>query len=81
MYSIVFEKKALHDLNRLEESIKLRIWNKLQDCKKDPFRFLEPLVQIKGFKLRVGSYRVVIDVEGSVLKVLKIGHRKNIYDS
>ena len=38
MYKLAFEKKALHDLNRLETKIKERIWNKLQDCKEDPFR-------------------------------------------
>jgi len=33
-------------------------------------------------KLRVGNYRIIIDVEEEtkVLFVEKIGHRKNIYD-
>lgn len=51
MYRLIFEKRALKSLNNLEENTKKRIWNKLQECKKNPFRFLEPLVQIKGFKL------------------------------
>lgn len=82
MYKLIFEKKALHSLNKLEKEIKKRIWNKLQECKKNPFRFLEPLIQIKGFKLRIGDYRVILDVqrEIKVLNILKIGHRKNIYE-
>jgi len=82
MYTIIFEKIALEYLNKLERDIKERIWNKLQQCKESPFHFLKHLEEIDGYKLRVGDYRVIIDIDISskVLKVLKIGHRKNIYD-
>jgi len=81
MYKLIFEKRALQQLSKLDHHIKERIWNKLQDCKKDPFRFLEPLITIGGFKLRIGDYRVIIDIstEIRILKVLKVGHRKKIY--
>ena len=79
MYELIFEKRALNSLKKLERDIKERIWNKLQDCKIDPFRYLEPLIEIRGFKLRVGDYRIIIDIDSKVkvLHVLKIGHRKN----
>ena len=82
MYKLIFEKKVLQYLNKLDPGLKSRIWNKLQECKGDPFRFLEPLIKIKGFKLRVGDYRIIIDVQNElrILNILKIGHRKNIYD-
>jgi len=82
MYDLIFEKRALKNLNKLELDIKKRIWDKLQDCKLNPFRFLEPLTEIKGFKLRVGEYRIIIDVENKIkiLHILKVGHRKNIYE-
>ena len=82
MYKLTFEKRALENLNKLDEQIKRRIWSKLQECKENPFRFLKPLVQIKGFKLRVGDYRVIVDVQENIktLNVIKVGHRKNIYE-
>jgi len=82
MYKLIFEKKALQDLNKLDAQIKKRIWNKLQECKENPFRFLKPIIQIKGFKLRVGDYRIIIDVQEKIkiLNIIKIGHRKNIYE-
>jgi mRNA-degrading endonuclease RelE of RelBE toxin-antitoxin system len=43
MYELKFEKRAIHSLNKLDKSIKERIWNKLQDCKEDPFRYFEKL--------------------------------------
>jgi mRNA interferase RelE/StbE len=82
MYKLEFEKRALHDLNRLDKPIKERIWNKLQDTKEDPFRYFEKLVETEGFKLRIGGWRVIADIDRSVEKimVLKVGHRKNIYE-
>ena len=83
MYRLIFSKKALDFLNKLEDELKERVWNKLQLCKEDPFRFLEHLEQIKGYKPRVGDYRIIIDVDSknNVLCIIKIGHRKNIYEN
>jgi len=83
MYELKFDKQAIDFLNKLEEDIKERIWNKLQQCKLNPFHFLEHLEEIEGFKLRVGDYRVIVDVDktNQILYILKIGHRKNIYEN
>lgn len=82
MYEIQFDKKALDFLNKLERKIKERIWNKLQECKEEPFRYLKHLEQIKGYKLRVGNYRIIIDVQDKikVLYVLDIDKRARVYD-
>ncbi len=81
MYAIILEKKALENLNKLETKTKIRIWRKLQQCKKNPFRFLEHIEEIEGFKLRVGDYRIIFDIDNSakIIKVLKVGHRKDVY--
>jgi len=82
MYDLKFDKKAISFLNKLEKKDKKRIWNKLQKCKIEPFRYLQHLENIEGYKLRVGEYRLIIDIEHTVkiLNVVKIGNRKNIYD-
>lgn len=83
MYSLIFDKKALEELNKLERQVKERIWGKLQQCKENPLRFLEHLTEVDGFKLRVGDYRVIINVDQQtkILTVLKIGHRRNVYEN
>ncbi len=82
MYKLIFEKRALHILNKFDDKIKERIWKKLQDCKENPFRFFEKLVETRGFKLRVGDYRVIVDIDrkNETINILKIGHRKNVYE-
>jgi mRNA-degrading endonuclease RelE of RelBE toxin-antitoxin system len=44
-------------------------------------QYLEPLIAIKSYKLRVGDYRVIIDADwkNKILYVLLIDHRKRIY--
>jgi len=39
------------------------------------------LVGDSSYRLRVGDYRVILDIQGNHLSVLvlKIGHRKDIY--
>ena len=83
MYNLIFEKSALESLNKLEPQIKEQIWNKLQQCKENPFRFLDHLENINGFKLRVGEYRLIVDVDttSKIIKIIKLGHRKNIYEN
>ncbi len=82
MYELKFDKRAIDFLNKLEKKDKERIWNKLQECKEDPFRYLEHLENIEGYKLRVGDYRIIFDIESTIkiLNVVKIGSRKNIYN-
>ena len=82
MYQLTFDKKALNDLNKTDKIIKDRVWKKLQECKENPFRFFEKLVEREGFKLRIGDWRVIADINvpGKIIYILKFGHRKNIYD-
>ena len=39
MYKLIFDKKAVESLNKLEHHIKQEIWNKLQLYKENPSRF------------------------------------------
>jgi mRNA interferase RelE/StbE len=82
MYNIIFDKKGYDSLNKLDKEIKQRIWDKIQECKENPFRFLKHLEDMPGFKLRIGDYRAIIDVNNSMktIVVLKVGHRKNVYE-
>ncbi|MFA4955541.1 MAG: type II toxin-antitoxin system RelE/ParE family toxin [Candidatus Methanoperedens sp.] len=40
------------------------------------------LVGDPGYKLRVGDYRVIMDIDNKIIRILilKVGHRRNIYD-
>ena len=81
MYELIFDEEAIKFLDKLEKSISKRIFNKIQETKEDPHRYFEKLTNRKEYKLRVGNYRVIADINDSkiTIYVILIGHRKNIY--
>ncbi len=82
MYSIQIEKNAEDFLKKLQKKDAEIILNKIYSIRENPFRFLKRLQGEKLWRLRIGDYRAIVDVIISLNKiiVLRIGHRKNIYD-
>ena len=82
MYDIVFDKKSIEFLNKIEYKIKDRIFKKIISTKEKPFRYFERLTKRNEYKLRVGSYRVIADIDknSKLIKIRLIMHRKNIYE-
>jgi len=70
------------DLPPIPANIKQRIKNAIENrLLTDPVRFGVPLRRsLKGYrKLRVGDYRIIYRLKGSLTMILKIGHRKEVY--
>jgi mRNA interferase RelE/StbE len=82
MYSIQIEKNAEDFIKKLEKKDAEVILNKIYSMRENPYRFLKRLQGEKLWRLRIGDYRTIVDVIISMNKiiVLRIGHRKNIYD-
>lgn len=82
LYEIVFSQKAKKQLFKLERSIQERIISALERIRIRPESYITKLVGDPGYKLRVGDYRVIMDIDKGKLLVLviKVGHRKNIYE-
>jgi len=80
-YEILFSDKALKQLKKMERDVQERIIAVLERIRIRPEEYVTKLVGDPGYKLRVGDYRVIIDIDSKKLQilVLKVGHRKNIY--
>ena len=62
MTSIEWDPKARKLLRKLPRDIAARIYRKIdEEVKEDVTRFLETLVGIDGYKIRVGDYRLFVD--------------------
>ena len=69
-------------LSKLDNQLENRIRNKLKLLRNDPFHYLEHYEgEEKCYKLRVGDYRALIDVDQSrkLIFVRVLDHRKKIY--
>lgn len=80
-YTIIWSPKSKKRLKKLEQKITISIIKKVEEIKTNPLHFLERLTKIKAFKLRVGDYRIIIDIKRNEKKldVLILGHRKDVY--
>jgi len=81
MYAVEFTPRAHREFEKLDFGVQQRITSALRRMTVRPFDFIERLSGSQFYKLRVGDYRVIIDVQESKLLVIVIhvGHRKNVY--
>jgi mRNA interferase RelE/StbE len=80
-FQIIWSEPAAKQLKKLNQSAAKRIFNKVSELENNPYRNVKKLVNFPYFRLRIGEYRVIINIEKSELQILilKVGNRKNIY--
>lgn len=80
-YEIIWTPKSVENLKELNKEICKRVIRKVEELKLSPYHFVEKLVDVNCWKLRIGDYRILLDIEESKkqINILKIGHRKNVY--
>jgi mRNA interferase RelE/StbE len=82
-YKIEFSNAAFKQLKKLPIKVRTRIQTKIDDLADNP----RPNGVVKlehsdnGYRIRVGSYRVIYDIFDDILivSVVKVGHRKEVY--
>jgi len=83
MYAVEFSINAEKQLYALEELIQGRILNVLERIKVRPLHFIRKLAGNEDYyRLRAGDYRIILSISEKDAKifVVKLGHRKNIYE-
>jgi len=81
-FEIIWSGPAIQQLKKLDRSIAKRIFDAVSRLEKNPTRRVRRIVNSPYYRLRVGDYRVIIDIRENELTVIviKIGHRKSIYN-
>ena len=80
-YKVKLHPNVVKFLVKLPEDISERIKNKLKEIKENPFHYLEHYEGEDVYKLRIGNYRALIDVDISrkILFVRVLDKRDRIY--
>jgi mRNA interferase RelE/StbE len=80
-YSIKWHPQAFKVLKKLPKNIIKRVLDKFGEIVKDPFRFVEHYEGQTLYKLRIGDYRALVDIdsEKSLILVRVFNHRSKIY--
>ncbi len=80
-YQIEYGASALADLDDLPARERAQILRKIERLERGLHGNIKPLHNAEAaFRLRMGDYRILFDVEDNVIVVRKIGNRKDVYD-
>ncbi len=86
MYAVVFKKSAEKELHGLPQKIQQKILDAVQLLALNPYTELLQIKKLKGadslFRVRIQDYRMIYLIENEIIKVtvIKVGHRKEIYE-
>lgn len=73
---------AEKDLDKLNDELVIRISKKLKELILNPFSpDSKKLVGKQGYRVRVGDYRVIYEVDkaNKLIAIIKVAHRKEVY--
>lgn len=80
-YRLVYTERAIKDIRKLSGDVKRRLGKTLARYEENPLKYAEKLVDVKlgQYRFRIGDYRVIFDIEGDEIVILRLGHRGDIY--
>ncbi len=81
-YKLELTNTTQKNLKKLDTKTLKRLLPKIESLKENPFPVgAKKLVTRNAYRIRVGDYRVIYDLHEDLVlvKILKIGHRKDIY--
>ncbi len=81
MYNIIFTNRAAKDFKSLDPITRERIASKVKILESSPFVNSVKLrdTGLGSYRIKIGDYRVIYDIDGDNVVILRIGHRKEIY--
>lgn len=78
---VLYSKEATKDIKKLDSVVKKKLAKAIEKYSKNPLENAKRL-SLPGetlYKWRAGSYRIIFDISGKTIRVLRAGHRRDIY--
>ena len=80
IYQIEFKPRALKDLRAIDKGEARRVIEKIKLMRDDLAGDVKRLTSFTPeYRLRVGTYRVLFEVEGEKVVIYRVRHRKDAY--
>ncbi len=77
MFQIIYSNKALKFLKKQDKVTQERLVSAIGKLPLEGD--IQKLQGTTGYRLRVGAFRVLFDVNGIIINIIKIGNRGQIY--
>lgn len=79
-YDIQFKPRSIKDLESLSSRIQNRILKRIEEMRNDLKGDIKRLTHFTSeYRLRVGDYRVLFEIEGEAIIIYRIRHRSEAY--
>ncbi len=79
-YDLRFKPRSVKDLKKLPAELRRRIIEKVEEMTEDLAGDVKQLTNFTPeYRLRVGVYRVLFEIEGNTIVVYRVRHRREAY--
>ena len=80
-WQVIWSEKSVKQLKRIDKKNAQAIYDAVLDCVQDPFKNVSRLTNSPFYRLRIGNYRVILDLQQNklIIFVVEIDHRSRIY--
>ncbi|MBA2593194.1 MAG: type II toxin-antitoxin system RelE/ParE family toxin [Pseudomonadota bacterium] len=79
-YDLSFKPRSVRDLKRLPAEVRRRIIQKVEEMTEDLAGDVKQLTNFSlEYRLRVGDYRILFEIEDDTIVVYRVRHRREAY--
>lgn len=81
VWQVIWSEKSVKQLEKIDKKNAQLIYDEVLGCTQDPFKNVIRLVNSPFYRLRVGNYRVILDLQQSkmIIFVVETDRRARIY--
>ena len=84
-YKVLFTKEAIKDIEKIDQTVKKQLYKKLFHFSGlDDIKVVAKKLHNHNtgeYRLRVGNFRIIFDLDKHTIIILRIQHRKDVYNS
>ena len=80
-WQVIWSEKSVKQLEKIDTKNAQKIYDSVLNCVEDPFKAVTRLANSPFYRLRVGNYRVILDLQQNkmIIFVVETDHRGEIY--
>ena len=80
-WQVIWSEKSVKQLEKIDKKDAQKIYDSVLECVEEPFRIVIRLTNSPFYRMRVGKYRVILDLQQNkmIIFIVESDHRGQIY--
>lgn len=82
LWQVMWSEKSVKQLKKIDKKNARKIRDSVLEISDNPYQKVTRLTDSPFFRLRIGSYRVILDLQQNkvIVFVIQVDHRRKIYE-